>query len=186
MSEPKVLWDAEFSPKIKGYYLWSSVLIFTLTVVLIPVAIVYLIAGSFLINLYIRNLRCTLTERTLELKKGVLNRRESTIPLDKITDLQMFQGPIMRAFGLHGFKVETAGQSMGPAGGCCSISWGSSTPRGSARRCSSSVIGFMIATAPCRCPRLIVRPRPCPGRGITNCSSRSRRSAIRSNASSGR
>ncbi|MCA9304004.1 MAG: PH domain-containing protein [Phycisphaerales bacterium] len=117
MSEPKVLWDAEFNAKIKPYYLWSSILIFTLTIVLIPVAIVYAILGNWFIQKYLDNLQCTLTERTLELKKGILNKRESTVPLEKITDLQMFQGPIMRYFGLHGFKVETAGQSMGAAGG---------------------------------------------------------------------
>jgi len=117
MSEPEILWDAEFSAKIKPYYLWSSVLIFTLTVVLIPVAIVYLIVGGWIIQKYLDNLQCTLTERTLELKKGILNKRESTVPLEKITDLQMFQGPIMRYFGLHGFRVETAGQTTGTGGG---------------------------------------------------------------------
>jgi len=117
MSEPKILWNAEFNPKIKPYFLWSMVLIFTITVVLIPVAIVYLIVGNWVIQKYIDNLQCTLTERTLELKKGILNKRESTVPLEKITDLQMFQGPIMRYFGLYGFRVETAGQTTGAGGG---------------------------------------------------------------------
>lgn len=117
MSEPKILWDAEFNPKIKPYYLCSAVLIFTITIVLIPVAIVYLIIGSWVIQKYLDNLQCTLTERTLELKKGILNKRESTVPLEKITDLQMFQGPIMRHFGLYGFRVETAGQTTGAGGG---------------------------------------------------------------------
>jgi putative membrane protein len=64
---------------------------------------------------------CTLTERTLEIRKGWINRVESTIPLEKITDLQMIQGPIMRAMGLHGFKVETAGQSSGPGASLVSL-----------------------------------------------------------------
>ena len=116
MSEPKTLWEAEFDPKIKSYYLWSTTLIFCLTVVLIPVAVIYLLVGGWLIQKHINNLGCTLSERTLEIKKGILNKTESTIPLEKITDLQMFQGPIMRYFGLRGFKVETAGQSSGPGG----------------------------------------------------------------------
>ena len=57
---------------------------------------------------YLDRLSCTLTERTLEIRKGLLNRVESTVPLEKITDLQMFQGPIMRMLGLHGFRLETA------------------------------------------------------------------------------
>lgn len=117
MSEAKILWEAEFNEKIKPYYLWSLILIFTITVVLIPVAIVYALVGNWFIQKYLDNLQCTLTDRTLELKKGILNKRESTVPLEKITDLQMFQGPIMRYFGLHGFKVETAGQTAGSAGG---------------------------------------------------------------------
>jgi len=117
MTEPKVLWDADFDPKIKSYYLWSTTIILCVTIIGIPFAIVYLILGNLLIQKHIDNLGCSLSERTLEIKKGILNKTESTIPLEKITDLQMFQGPIMRHFGLRGFKVETAGQSAGPAGG---------------------------------------------------------------------
>jgi len=111
MTEPTILWDAEFNPKLKTYYLWSTTIVLCLTIIGIPFAILYFIIGNFIIGKWIENLGCTLNERTLEIKKGILNKTESTIPLEKITDLQMFQGPIMRHFGLHGFKVETAGQS---------------------------------------------------------------------------
>ncbi len=111
MTEPTILWDAEFNTKLRTYYLWSTTLVLCLTIIGIPFAIVYFIIGHFIIGKWIENLGCTLNERTLEIKKGILNKTESTIPLEKITDLQMFQGPIMRHFGLHGFKVETAGQS---------------------------------------------------------------------------
>lgn len=116
MSEPVILWDADFDPKVKPYYMWPNTIILCITVVGIPIAIVYLILGNWLISKHLENLGCTLNERTLEIKKGILNKTESTIPLEKITDLQMFQGPIMRHFGLRGFKVETAGQSSGPGG----------------------------------------------------------------------
>jgi putative membrane protein len=121
MSEPAILWDAEFNPKVKAYYLWSTTIILCVTIIGIPFAIVYLIVGNWLIGLYLENLGCTLSERTLDIKKGILNKTESTIPLEKITDLQMFQGPIMRHFGLRGFKVETAGQSSGPGGSLVNI-----------------------------------------------------------------
>jgi putative membrane protein len=45
----------------------------------------------------------------------VMNREEKSIPLEKITDLAVFQGPIMRRMGLKGIRVETAGQSSGAA-----------------------------------------------------------------------
>ena len=116
MSESKVLLDAEFDSKVKSYWTWKPVLAFTLGIVTIPIAILYAIVARFFIDRYIANMGCALTERTLDIKKGIWNKTESTIPLDKITDLQLFQGPVMRYFGLHGFKVETAGQSS-PAGG---------------------------------------------------------------------
>lgn len=120
-TEPPVLWDATFDPKTKTYYLWAVPLILCLTIVLIPIAILYVIIGSFFVQRHIDNLGCTLTARTLEIKKGIWNKTESTIPLEKITDLQMFQGPVMRHFGLRGFKVETAGQSSGPGGSLVNI-----------------------------------------------------------------
>jgi len=116
MSDHKVLWEAEFNPNVKKYWLLAPVILFTCLIVTIPVAILYYIIASFFVDRYLANMSCTLTERTLDIKKGIWNRTESTIPLEKITDLQMFQGPIMRYFDLHGFKVETAGQSGGTGG----------------------------------------------------------------------
>ncbi len=121
MPEPVVLRDADFDPRVKRYWVWSPVLLFTCLIVTIPLAIVYFVVASFFIDRYLANLSCTLTERTLDIRKGILNKTESTIPLEKITDLQLFQGPVMRFFGLHGFKVETAGQSTGPGGSLVNI-----------------------------------------------------------------
>jgi len=120
-ADPPVLWDAEFDRRVKPYYLWVATIIFTLTIVGIPIAILYLLIGRFLIEKHLQNMSCVLTERTLEIKKGIFNKTESTIPLEKITDLQMFQGPIMRRFDIRGFKVETAGQSAGPGGSLVNI-----------------------------------------------------------------
>ncbi len=116
MTEPTILRQAEFDPKVKSYWIWQPVLILVLLVVTIPLAILYVIIARLFIDKYLENMSCVLTERTLDIKKGIFNKTESTIPLEKITDLQLFQGPIMRHFGLHGFKVETAGQSS-PTGG---------------------------------------------------------------------
>jgi putative membrane protein len=117
MSEPAILLNAEFNPRVKSYWTWQPVLFLTLFIVTIPIAILYAIIARFFIGRYLANLHCSLTERTLDIKKGIWNKTESTIPLEKITDLQLFQGPIMRYFEIHGFKVETAGQSPGAGGG---------------------------------------------------------------------
>ncbi len=116
MTESTVLREAEFDPKVKTYWIIGPMVPLCIFIVTIPLAIVYAIIARFFIDKYLNNMSCTLTERTLDIKKGILNKTESTIPLEKITDLQLFQGPIMRHFGIHGFKVETAGQSS-PTGG---------------------------------------------------------------------
>ena len=43
-------------------------------------------------------------------------RKEATIPLDRITDVRLHDGPLMRMHKLRGVKVETAGQSGQNAG----------------------------------------------------------------------
>ena len=116
-----VLREATFDPKLASYHLLTGTIMFVVLIVTIPIAIVYVFVGRYFINKYIERMSCTLTERTLEIRKGWINRVESTIPLEKITDLQMIQGPIMRHMGLHGFKVETAGQSSGPGGHLVSL-----------------------------------------------------------------
>ena len=116
MSEPAILLDAEFDPRVKSYWVWAPVLLLTVLIVTIPIAILYAIIASIFTGRYLANIHCTLTERTLDIKKGIWNKTESTIPLEKITDLQLFQGPVMRHFGIHGFKVETAGQTSEPGG----------------------------------------------------------------------
>ena len=41
-------------------------------------------------------------------------RAEATIPLNRITDVRLHDGPLMRHYNLRGLKVETAGQGAGP------------------------------------------------------------------------
>ena len=52
-----------------------------------------------------------ITERKLIVRKGIFNKVENTIPLEKITDVAMTQGPLMRMFNLYRLSFETAGQS---------------------------------------------------------------------------
>src|SRR5690606_14601290 len=47
----------------------------------------------------------------LRVRRGVLFRKTRTIPLDRIQDFTLLDGPIQRAFGLCTLRIETAGQS---------------------------------------------------------------------------
>jgi len=116
MTEPTILRQASFDPKVKTYWIMGPVIVLSIFIITIPIAIIYALIARVLTDRVLANMSCELTEHTLDIKKGIWNKTESTIPLEKITDLQLFQGPIMRHFGLHGFKVETAGQSS-PTGG---------------------------------------------------------------------
>ena len=60
---------------------------------------------------YLRRVSARLTTNALEIRIGVFFRKESTIPLNRITDVRLHDGPLMRHYGLRGLKVETAGAS---------------------------------------------------------------------------
>ncbi|MEZ6243407.1 MAG: PH domain-containing protein [Phycisphaerales bacterium] len=118
MPEYDTLRTAEFNrDKIKAYWLLQPTIILACTCVGIVAVPFVLIITWLVIDKYLDRLSCALTTRTLEVRKGLLNRVESTVPLEKITDVQYYQGPIMRLLDIEGFRVETAGQSSGAAGG---------------------------------------------------------------------
>ncbi|WP_404310258.1 PH domain-containing protein [Neorhodopirellula lusitana] len=110
-SEETILWEAEFNPKVKVYWLISAVLTTLMTLVLIPLLPLIAPLAWYIAGLYLKSHRCTLTARTLKVSRGVLVRQEKTVPLDRITDLGLVQGPIMRMLELEAVSVETAGQS---------------------------------------------------------------------------
>jgi putative membrane protein len=59
---------------------------------------------------YYDRLHVVLTRRDLVVRSGVWNRQEKSVPLEKITDVALLEGPIMRIYGVKGLRVETAGQ----------------------------------------------------------------------------
>ncbi len=115
MNEEKTIITAEFNPRVCTYWLLSTTVVLTLTVIGIPFLLLWLPLGLYLTRHYLSRMECILTEKDLKVNKGMFVRVEKTIPLDKITDLGMVQGPIMRHFDIHQITVETAGQSaQGP------------------------------------------------------------------------
>ena len=108
-SDDRVLLEAEFNPNVKTYWLLSGVIILLVCVVTIPLIPVWWILGMAFTDRYLSSLSCVLTERNLKVSKGVFVRQEKTVPLEKITDLGLVQGPIMRHLELEALSVETAG-----------------------------------------------------------------------------
>lgn len=106
-----ILQTAEFNPKIKKYLLIYGALILALTIVGIVLIPIWLLIAPRFIDKYFDRLQCRLTTRSLSFQKGVIFHVERTIPLDKIQDLTFKEGPLLKAFGLSIFKIETAGNT---------------------------------------------------------------------------
>ena len=113
----EILREASFDRKALVKYHWIGLLPFCIFIVTIPLAIIAAIVYALLLDRIIASWSATLTTRSLIVRKGVFNKVERTIPLEKITDLSASQGPIMRYCGLKRLGVETAGQSTGAQGG---------------------------------------------------------------------
>lgn len=111
MNEETLIRKAEFNDKVCTYWLLRGMLILTVTVVGIPLLLLWYPLGLVFTKRYLASMGCTLTDKALKVKKGIFVRIEKTIPLEKITDMGMVQGPVMRKLGLHTLTVETAGQS---------------------------------------------------------------------------
>ena len=111
MGNAKILYTAEFNPKIKSYLLWYGILICIMTVFLIPLIPLWILIAIYYLNVYFERLHCELTTRSLRFQKGYIFHTERTIPLDKIQDLTFKEGPLLKVFGLSILKIETAGNS---------------------------------------------------------------------------
>ncbi len=111
MSEEQILWEAEFNPRVTVYWLLGGALVLTISIFGIVLLPFWFLFGGTVTHRYLLSFRCTLTNRSLKVAKGLLVRVEKTVPLDRITDVGLVQGPIMRLFDIEALSVETAGQS---------------------------------------------------------------------------
>jgi len=106
-----VLKSATFDPKVQQYWMLMAAFFSVLalvTILLLPIvlAIVWLVGGRILAAM-----SAQLLTQKLVVKRGIFFKEEKSIPLEKITDVGLSQGPIMRMFGLYRLSFETAGQS---------------------------------------------------------------------------
>lgn len=105
--------EAELDPKTTNYIFWWVLFFFTVVVISIPLI-------PFMIIVYFAWYRprykdfhsLKLTEKSVEINRGVVFRSQTILPLDRITDVSINQGPLMRRYGIYGITVETAGQTQ--------------------------------------------------------------------------
>lgn len=109
--EDKQLLQAEFKTNLGLYWLVSGAILLCITIVGIPLLLIWFPVGLWATKRYIDNMSAELTTKKLIVRKGIFTRTENTVPLDKITDMALIQGPLMRFFNIHKLTIETAGQS---------------------------------------------------------------------------
>lgn len=106
-----VIKDAEFNDAVTTYWLVNGALICVFSIFGILLLPFWIIIGKWATRKYLASHRCTLTDKSLKVSKGILTKVEKTVPLDRITDLGIVQGPLMRYFDIEALSVETAGGS---------------------------------------------------------------------------
>jgi putative membrane protein len=113
-SSPEVLLRAAFEPRLKKYFLLQSTFVMLISLIGIPLLPFWLLGlGPVVHRRQYEALECVLTPRSLNFHKGFLIRIQKNVPLDKITDLALVEGPLLRFLGLCSLGIETAGG--GPA-----------------------------------------------------------------------
>jgi membrane protein YdbS with pleckstrin-like domain len=107
---------AVFNPLIRPYLVLSIALTLSMTIIGIPLAILWLLGvGQWWARHYYDKLECELTDESLRYRKGIIFQVEKTIPLENIQDVTFIEGPLLKRFNLSILKFETAGQSVGQA-----------------------------------------------------------------------
>jgi len=66
---------------------------------------------SFWISRYCSSIYYIFTENEIVTEKGVWWRHKSTVPYNRITNIDVVQGPLSRRFGLGNVRIQTAGYS---------------------------------------------------------------------------
>ena len=112
MRNETILQTARFDPRLPKLWLIYDIIALTVFLFTIPLIVPWLILGPAFHKKKFAALECVLTDRSLHIKQGVFFKKEKSIPLDKIQDVGMTEGPLLRRFGLALMRIETAGQSV--------------------------------------------------------------------------
>lgn len=101
--------------RVQSYFYWSQFLVLcllgalTLGLGTLVAAIYALTFGRWLARWQAEKLEYWIEGRTLRVNQGVFFLTRKAIPLDRVTDIVLAQGPFLRLFNLWQLKVQTAG-----------------------------------------------------------------------------
>jgi putative membrane protein len=98
--------------KLVTYCIWQSLLPCVILVLLFGIGLLLAVLvfpfAAWYYPRWVKVLRYCLDDKALRVEQGLLFRSRKTIPLDKITDLELVQGPLLRYFGMWTIKIQTA------------------------------------------------------------------------------
>ena len=103
------MFSVEFDRKVIVYWWLAAMGGMAVSIIGIPLAILWLFLGWIVHKKQFENLSCELTDRSINLRMGWLFKKQQNIPLDKLTDVSIHEGPILNAFGVVRMQFETAG-----------------------------------------------------------------------------
>jgi putative membrane protein len=101
--------------RIREYYYWLHILYILLVGIwFVGIGLVIALIYAFTWGLYLPGkqaeaLHYWLDGKILRIDQGVFFLQRKAIPLDRITDITLVQGPLLRNFGLWSLKIQTAG-----------------------------------------------------------------------------
>ena len=97
------VWAGVFPWLIPASLFLSPVMVLMFTIpILLMVIVTVLWTGA-----YYRTIIFRLTEEGISLERGVWHRHAGTIPYDRISDIEIVQGPLSRLLGISLLKVRT-------------------------------------------------------------------------------
>ena len=99
----------EFDKKIIIYWWMMANLGLLVTVVGIIAMVVWIPFGWIVHKKQFEHMSGALTDRSINMRMGWLFKKQQNIPLDKLTDVSIHEGPILNAFGVVRMQFETAG-----------------------------------------------------------------------------
>ncbi len=115
MSDARLDDMAVLRRNVERYYYWSQILaIFLIGVWFFGAGIVLAVLHAFTLGPWLSKrqaeaIRYRLDGATLRIDQGVFFLKRKAIPLDRVTDFVLAQGPLMRWCGIWAINVQTAG-----------------------------------------------------------------------------
>jgi len=101
-----------FNPVVKTYTLIDIAVKLMHGTVTIPLALLWMLGiGQWYSRINYEKMFCELDERYIKFSSGAFFREIITMPLDKIQDVVLVEGPLLKYFGINIIKIMAAGSS---------------------------------------------------------------------------